>query len=399
MSSSGFPITIVIANPQPLIKIAGESDVIIVNYAVRGGLPGADGITPDLTDPSIIAQIISGLQDSITESELYQSLRERLNLIDQGATSLVVQTENLVATVDQLALADGANSAMIAQESVIRADETGALFAEYTVKIDNNGRVSGFGLASTPDSSEFVILADRFAVIDPDADPVTGQAVIPFIVDSGNVYISTAFIKELNADIINAGTLTGRTVRTAASGERFEVSADSDRAVFYDANGDVAITIGTGATGLGQNALAVIGAGNTTANLVGLYAYSYNSVGVQGGSGDGNGVSGYSDSTYSYGVYGTSSENFGVCGRGKKGGIYGGSATDPSNPCYGGVFEGSDYIQNMTTYTDKAPIRLMPSMSASAPTHSADVGALWVTSAGVLYICTGTTNWTKVGAQ
>jgi len=46
------------------------------------------------------------------------------------------------------------------------------------------------------------------------------------------------------------------------------------------------------------------------------------------------------------------------------------------------------------------PIYLYPSVSASAPTHSAALGTLWVTSAGVLYINTsGSTTWGKVGAQ
>jgi hypothetical protein len=48
----------------------------------------------------------------------------------------------------------------------------------------------------------------------------------------------------------------------------------------------------------------------------------------------------------------------------------------------------------------KGPIRLFPSSSASAPSHTADKGTLWVTSGGVLYINTdGGTTWAKVGAQ
>jgi hypothetical protein len=46
------------------------------------------------------------------------------------------------------------------------------------------------------------------------------------------------------------------------------------------------------------------------------------------------------------------------------------------------------------------PLNLLPSSSASAPSHSADKGTLWVTSSGVLYINTsGSTTWGKVGAQ
>jgi len=46
------------------------------------------------------------------------------------------------------------------------------------------------------------------------------------------------------------------------------------------------------------------------------------------------------------------------------------------------------------------PVRLVASASASAPSHTAFIGTLWVTSAGVLYINTdGSTTWAKVGAQ
>jgi hypothetical protein len=47
-----------------------------------------------------------------------------------------------------------------------------------------------------------------------------------------------------------------------------------------------------------------------------------------------------------------------------------------------------------------SPLILQASASASAPSHSAGKGSLWVTSGGVLYINTdGGTTWAKVGAQ
>ena len=54
----------------------------------------------------------------------------------------------------------------------------------------------------------------------------------------------------------------------------------------------------------------------------------------------------------------------------------------------GGLFEGS-----------KAPVILAPDSSSAAPTHTSSVGSLWVTSAGILYICTSVGTWQKVGAQ
>ena len=70
---------------------------------------------------------------------------------------------------------------------------------------------------------------------------------------------------------------------------------------------------------------------------------------------------------------------------GDKAGIYG----DGDSNSYGGIFSGG-----------RGPLRLSPSGLSGAPTHSAALGTLWVTSAGVLYINTsGSTTWAKVGAQ
>jgi hypothetical protein len=50
--------------------------------------------------------------------------------------------------------------------------------------------------------------------------------------------------------------------------------------------------------------------------------------------------------------------------------------------------------------TSRGPLCLVPSTSASAPSHIANKGTFWVTSAGILYINTsGSTTWQKVGAQ
>jgi len=60
------------------------------------------------------------------------------------------------------------NTAAIQTEATTRATETGSLLAKYTVKVDVNGYVSGFGLASTANdgtpTSEFTVVADKFSI-------------------------------------------------------------------------------------------------------------------------------------------------------------------------------------------------------------------------------------------
>lgn len=83
------------------------------------------------------------------------------------------------------------------------------LSAEYMVKINSNGRVSGFGLTGAA-SSAFIILADRFTIVSPSNNAVVAT---PFIVQTttttvggvsvpAGVYISDAFI--MNGTIVNA---------------------------------------------------------------------------------------------------------------------------------------------------------------------------------------------------
>jgi hypothetical protein len=92
-----------------------------------------------------------------------------------------------------------------------------------------------------------------------------------------------------------------------------------------------------------------------------------NAIGARFQSTGGDGILGYSYATDHFGVIGAC-----ITGQG-----------------YGGKFAG-----------DKGPLVLIPSSSASAPTHSALCGTLWVTVSGVLYINTdGMTTWAKVGAQ
>ena len=62
-------------------------------------------------------------------------------------------------------------SAAVQTEATARAATDGSLLAQYTVKVDNNGFVSGFGLASETISgvptSNFEIRADKFSIVNP----------------------------------------------------------------------------------------------------------------------------------------------------------------------------------------------------------------------------------------
>lgn len=120
------------------------------------------------------------------------------------------------------------------------------LQGQYSVKIDSNGHIAGFGLSNTSTTagptSAFIVRADKFAVIDP-ASTADGlgtttptAANVPFFIDSGTTYIKAAAIKDasitsakigsVNADTINAGSISGSRIDVGTlNGNR--VSANS----------------------------------------------------------------------------------------------------------------------------------------------------------------------------
>jgi hypothetical protein len=105
-------------------------------------------------------------------------------------------------------------------------DENSGLSSQYSVKLDNNGHVAGFGLSNTDNdgtpTSAFIIRADKFALVNPSAtneqtnSPANStDLIVPFTVqanailnDDGStlvpagVYMDTAFIR--NGSITNA---------------------------------------------------------------------------------------------------------------------------------------------------------------------------------------------------
>lgn len=200
-------------------------------------------------DPAIVLDVLTG---AITEGQLYSELNSRLDQIEVNETA--IQTEATIREQADSALAsqistvsavansntaaiqsevtarvsgDSANATSIQQvqarldtgdfaavkvESATNASEIDGIEAKYTVKVDVNGYVAGYGLiaaanTATP-TSEFAVRADRFYVAAP------GQtSIIPFIVQTtpttvngvavpAGVYIDGAFIE--NGTITNA---------------------------------------------------------------------------------------------------------------------------------------------------------------------------------------------------
>lgn len=100
------------------------------------------------------------------------------------STSISQSGQNLVANwttaqaqkwsqIESEVLTSGGQTirAALLQESQVRANADGSLGAQWAIKTDINGYISGFGFASTANNanptSEFIIRADKFAVVMP----------------------------------------------------------------------------------------------------------------------------------------------------------------------------------------------------------------------------------------
>ena len=144
-------------------------------------------------------QYVTQQQLLLAKNETQQAVIDNMNAVMTGPTGAIAR-----AVSDLQTEMDGKFSSLR-----ITAETVNGLQSQYTVKIDNNGYVAGFGLASDSatgaPTSEFLVLADRFAI----AQPNHGEgASYPFVVTSINgvprVSMNSAFITEIIAAVMKS---------------------------------------------------------------------------------------------------------------------------------------------------------------------------------------------------
>lgn len=163
------------------------------------------------------------------------------------------------------------------------AQSINGLEAQYTVKVDVNGKVAGYGLATTPKNgtpeSKFIVNADRFGV------GATGKAdVFPFTVDTrqnrvgvnGELVVNgKAIVDRLNAGDIHGDKITANTLNAnrliAGSVTAREMAAGSITADKLNVNNLSAISanmgnINGGSLNLGNGRFVVNNNGHLTMN-------------------------------------------------------------------------------------------------------------------------------------
>ena len=147
-----------------------------------------------------------------------QSLANSITSLDSKYETSVgsINTKLGTWTTSESSISDyvlGINSVVGKNSSSIKVQgkSIDGLSSQYTVKIDTNGRVSGFGLASNPTnqaSSEFAVVADKFYVASPQESGkgkspfyiLPTQQVIDGVTVPAGTYIDQSFIRKASID-------------------------------------------------------------------------------------------------------------------------------------------------------------------------------------------------------
>lgn len=157
------------------------------------------------------------------------AVNKSIAAVQTEVKTATTNTSALSTKVDSLNTTLGSVSTAVQTEATARQTADNDMYAKYTVKIDQNGYVSGYGLMSTANNStpmsEFIVRADRFAIGSPNnwANGSAGNNVqpkLPFIVRTrpetiGNktypagVYIDSGMIHRLQVDRLEIMVLGG----------------------------------------------------------------------------------------------------------------------------------------------------------------------------------------------
>lgn len=137
-----------------------------IRFVSRANVVGPYNLTSgtSATTALDVGAAISAISDEIVNSQLFADLGTRITDVTNGIREVREISQTAVSQTQTLTSQVGANTTSIQTQSRV----TDGLNAQYTVKIDNNGYVSGFGLASSPVNgvprSTFQVRADAFAI-------------------------------------------------------------------------------------------------------------------------------------------------------------------------------------------------------------------------------------------
>lgn len=170
--------------------------------------------------------------NAITTSVTTQmaNVNGNISALQSSLTTTANNVSALSQSMSTLQASVGTNTTAIQVEQTARVNADNTINTKYSVKIDTNGYVSGFGLISDANNatprSDFIVRADRFAIGSPSGPGIT--PTVPFIVKTTaetmtdgtviapGVYIDYAMVKRLDGAFISAGLLQASRIYTGS---------------------------------------------------------------------------------------------------------------------------------------------------------------------------------------
>jgi hypothetical protein len=210
-------------NYVTMASVVTDTNTIAVN-AESSAKASASRVTTvearlDTGDFALVKQELSSIVDQVdgvvnVVAEDVETIQARLDtgdfaVVKSQATAALTQSSNALDSVTAVAAdvttiqvrLDSGDIATILEEASVVVDSVGDINSKYTIKMDVNGYVTGYGLIVTendgvPDS-DFAILANRFSIVSPGA-----IKAVPFSVVGDTAYLNIAMIRD--ADITSA---------------------------------------------------------------------------------------------------------------------------------------------------------------------------------------------------
>lgn len=189
--------------------LAGRLTTIEASYATKGDVDTAVGaaITDEAAvraaaDSALATRITTIEASYITDGEMSAAISAAVSVEASARASADDALAGQITTVSARLDNAGGSGVTVEQAFTATANSIDGLEGQYTLRINNQGKISGFGLASGAGGSEFAVLADRFIIADPGN---ASTVAYPFQVVDGTVYIRKALIKDGDIDTAKIG--------------------------------------------------------------------------------------------------------------------------------------------------------------------------------------------------
>ena len=214
---------------QDLSDLAGGTSAAIDSLTVQT-FANEDGIQTQAIQLTALESTVNDPANGVKATAgALSTLSTSVSVIDGQVTSTAQDLTALTTTV-------GGNTATITTQS----NSIDGVEANYGVKIDNNNRITGFGLLSTTAGStpfsEFAVVADQFSIVSPDSTADT--PIQPFTVTASKIVMGADV--QIDGGLVVSGEI--KADRLSLNGTMFATETVGTAVNLTIANGGVDTT-------------------------------------------------------------------------------------------------------------------------------------------------------------